>query len=221
MAVWARAARQRAATSDDAGCVARRQQRVQTGGSRSLSTGLRGSRCQMAVARDTVPFRTEWQVEPAHGVVISDDDRLCATQTGGGAYVWSAVPLPTAGCVYWELEFELPKPGIPAPTWITREDLQRYVEDNAGRLKTAKAPLAACCSSKPQKPPAESTRQLLRRLGSGWTMKALLKRLDELAKTNPADIEWPGPPEPTTLRRGDSLGGAYFAGVVEGAFRLR
>ena len=48
-------------------------------------------------------------------------------------------------------------------------------------------------------------------------MKKLIKELDELAKTDPADIEWPAPPEPPSLRRGDSLGGAYFAGVVERA----
>ena len=50
-------------------------------------------------------------------------------------------------------------------------------------------------------------------------MRTLTKKLDELASTAPADIEWPAPPEPPTLRHGDPLGGAYFAGVVERALQ--
>ena len=119
----------------------------------------------------------------------------------------------------------MPKPSRPAaPTWITEEDLQRYVEESGGgtarqRGQAKPPPAAACCSSKPQAPPAKSTRMLLRRLGGEWTMKTLTKKLDELAKTDPAEIEWPPSPKPPTLCRGDPLGGAYFAGVVERALR--
>ncbi len=181
-------------------------------------------------------FATEWHAEPEHGVLVSQAEEgeeegragcssSCATQTSPlGAYVWSVAALPRTGRVYWELEYELPKPGVPAASWITREDLQRYVEESDGGAKggdkKAQPPAAAaCCGSKPHAPPAQSTRKLLRRLGGNWTMRSLTKKLDELANTAPADIEWPAPPEPPTLRRGDPLGGAYFAGVVERALQ--
>ena len=52
----------------------------------------------------TASFRTEWQPQPEHGVLVDDSDPRCATQTDELTYVWSAAALPSSGCVYWELE---------------------------------------------------------------------------------------------------------------------
>ena len=168
-------------------------------------------------------FRTRWcTTEQSHGVDVAEEQEgagLKATQRGDATSVWSSEQLPPTGVHYWECVFEKPEPELPVATWITPEDLRRYVEHRGQDAAKAPppAPAAACCAAKPPPatPGARVTRQLLRRLGGEWTLKTLTKRLSELADADPSEIEWPPAPERPVLHRGESLGATYFVGVVD------